>query len=216
MQALLFEGNEIRVETDERGDLWWIAADVCSVLGLENSSRALMRLPESEKGITESNTLRGLQSMLQVNEPGLYRLIFTSQKPEAEAFKLWVFREVLPSIRKTGRYTMTPDSPLPAPAREHAEVSAHLVRVWALARDTDDWLTSADVAHRAAVAPRTARAHLKYLLDLGLLDVLEAHPHHLYRAAPNGKSRHAAAYERLELIASVLQRRQPRLPALER
>lgn len=42
--------------------------------------------------------------MLLVNEPGLYKLIFSSRKPEAETFKDWVFREVLPSIRKTGGY----------------------------------------------------------------------------------------------------------------
>jgi hypothetical protein len=42
--------------------------------------------------------------MLFINEPGLYRLIFKSRKPEAESFKTWVFTEVLPSIRKTGAY----------------------------------------------------------------------------------------------------------------
>jgi hypothetical protein len=42
--------------------------------------------------------------MLTVNEPGLYRLVFQSRKPEAEKFKTWVFTEVLPSIRRTGMF----------------------------------------------------------------------------------------------------------------
>jgi hypothetical protein len=44
--------------------------------------------------------------MLIVNEPGLYRLIFQSRKPEAERFKAWVFNEVLPRIRRAGRYAL--------------------------------------------------------------------------------------------------------------
>ena len=52
------------------------------------------------------DTLGGKQSMTAVNESGLYDLIFQSRKPEAKVFRKWVNGEVLPSIRKTGRYEM--------------------------------------------------------------------------------------------------------------
>jgi prophage antirepressor-like protein len=84
---------------------WFVARDVCVVLGLMNSRQALEAIPLSQKGVTITYTLGGAQRMAIINEPGLYRLIFKSRKPEAEAFQNWVFTEVLPAIRKTGRYS---------------------------------------------------------------------------------------------------------------
>jgi prophage antirepressor-like protein len=83
---------------------WFIAKDVCDVLELTNHRKAVGDLPESEKGVTTGYTPGGKQKMLTVNEPGLYRLVFQSRKPEAEKFKTWVFTEVLPSIRRTGMF----------------------------------------------------------------------------------------------------------------
>lgn len=90
------------------GEIWFVANDVCAALGLDNVSRACSRLDDDEKGITKVNTLGGSQDMLAVNESGLYNLIFTSNKPEAKAFRKWVTSEVLPSIRKTGIYAGKP------------------------------------------------------------------------------------------------------------
>lgn len=86
------------------GEPWFVAKDVCEALELDNVSRAVERLDDDEKGITSIHTLGGEQDMLTVNEPGLYTLILGSRKPEAKAFKRWVTHEVLPAIRKTGRY----------------------------------------------------------------------------------------------------------------
>ncbi len=86
------------------GSPWFVAKDVCAVLGLENKSQAISTLEDDEKGVTISDTLGGSQQMAIVNEPGLYRLIFKSRKAEAKAFQKWVFTEVLPSIRKRGIY----------------------------------------------------------------------------------------------------------------
>lgn len=99
-----FEGREIRTHIDDQGNPWWVAADVCAVLGLEQVSRAISRLDEDEKGVTISNTPGGRQELSTVSESGLYSLILTSRKPDAKRFKKWVTAEVLPSIRKTGRY----------------------------------------------------------------------------------------------------------------
>jgi predicted TIM-barrel enzyme len=65
---------------------------------------SLKEFPADEKGVTTTYTPGGEQEMLTVNEPGLYRLIFQSRKPEAERFKTWVVTDVLPQIRRTGAY----------------------------------------------------------------------------------------------------------------
>ena len=94
----------VRVIFDENGKPWWIAKDVCEVLGIDNPSQALTRLDDDEKGVVLNDTLGGSQRMVTVSESGLYSLILTSRKPGAKEFKKWVTSEVLPSIRKTGGY----------------------------------------------------------------------------------------------------------------
>lgn len=102
-----FDGHEVRMIHID-GVTWFVAADVCKVLGIGNATRAVERLEDDEKGLTTSKTLGGDQEVNVVNEPGLYALIFTSRKPEAKRFKHWVFHEVLPMIRKYGYYTAGP------------------------------------------------------------------------------------------------------------
>jgi len=89
---------------------WFVAGDVCRALDLSDVSVACQNLPDDEKGTRKVCTLGGMQKLLCVTESGLYRLIFRSNKPEAEKFRRWVFHEVLPSIRKTGSYTLS-DTP---------------------------------------------------------------------------------------------------------
>lgn len=86
------------------GEPWFVAKDVCDILGLDNPSMAASRLDDDEKGVSNVDTLGGPQELLTVNESGLYSLAFTSRKPEAKRFRKWVTSEVLPSIRKTGGY----------------------------------------------------------------------------------------------------------------
>lgn len=86
------------------GEPWFVAADVCRALGLGNSSMAVSKLDEDEKGISLIDTLGGEQKLGIVNESGLYALVLSSRKPEAKAFKRWITHEVIPSIRKTGGY----------------------------------------------------------------------------------------------------------------
>ena len=95
------------------GDPWFVAKDVCDILDIKNPSDTLRDFPENERfalDITEAKTMGFLHATAGVNlinEPGVYRLIFQSRKPEAEAFKTWVFAEVLPAIRQTGSYGAT-------------------------------------------------------------------------------------------------------------
>lgn len=99
------EFGEVRVVIID-GEPWFVAADVCRILELDDVSKAVSRLDDDEKGTNLIPTRGGEQSMLIVNEPGLYRLIFSSRKPEAKKFQRWVYHEVLPSIRKTGTYNL--------------------------------------------------------------------------------------------------------------
>lgn len=101
-----FEENPIRIVCGEDGNLWFVAADVCRVLEITNVSQACDDLEDDEKGISITDTLGGPQRKLTVSESGLYSLVFKSRKPEARKFRRWVTKEVLPAIRKTGRYSM--------------------------------------------------------------------------------------------------------------
>jgi prophage antirepressor-like protein len=90
-----------------KGEPWFVAKDVCEVLDLNNSSQAISRLDDDEKGVISSDTPGGKQTLATVNESGLYSLIFQSRKPASRKFKRWVTSEVLPSLRKYGRYVMS-------------------------------------------------------------------------------------------------------------
>ena len=91
---------------------WFVAKEVCEMLGIVNHKSAVANLDEDEKGVDSIYPLEkpkrggGLQKMLIINESGLYTLIFQSRKPFAKAFRKWVTNEVLPNIRKTGCYKL--------------------------------------------------------------------------------------------------------------
>ena len=104
------EFGEIRVLTDNSGDAWFVAMDVCDALNIRTSSIRSI-LDEDEVSTTNDNSIDigGGKSPLIVSEAGLYALVLKSRKPEAKAFKRWVTHDVLPSIRKHGMYA-TPSS----------------------------------------------------------------------------------------------------------
>ncbi len=110
VQTMRFQDHDVQWIRDTRGELWWPAASVCEALGLGNVGQALTRLDADEKKIINLDVLRpGPKGVWSVNESGLYHLILTSRKPEAKAFRRWLTHEVLPELRKTGRYQLTPD-----------------------------------------------------------------------------------------------------------
>lgn len=105
IQAFNFNAVTLRVLTDETGDPWFVAKDVCDILGLENSRKATAELDSDEKNtVTISDGIPGNPNKTIISEPGLYRLIMRSRKPEAREFQRWITHEVLPSIRKHGIY----------------------------------------------------------------------------------------------------------------
>ena len=90
---------------------------------------------------------------------------------------------------------------------EHSEVSKHLLKIWLLLRDSGKSFSNNEIASMTGVSPRTARAHTRYLCDLGLLDVYETFPGHLYRLSDAAEKRNQGAYQRLNDIADLLQSR---------
>ena len=107
-----FGNHEIRTVTDELGEAWFVANDVCEALELENPRDALAKhVDQEDLAKRDTLTLGGLQKLNHVNESGLYALIFGSRKESAKRFKRWVTSEVLPAIRKNGYYVANATNP---------------------------------------------------------------------------------------------------------
>ncbi|MDE6833962.1 MAG: hypothetical protein K2J39_06950, partial [Ruminococcus sp.] len=87
------------------GETWFCGRDVCNALGYRNGSDTIKKHC-NQKGVAKRYTLtkRGSQMMTYINEPNLYRLIAHSKLEKAQEFEIWIFEEVLPTIRKTGGY----------------------------------------------------------------------------------------------------------------
>ncbi len=98
-----FNNQEVRF-VGNANDPWWVAADVCAVLEIANVSDAVGRLDDDEKLISSLPISGQTRDVLCINESGLYSLVLTSRKPQAKAFKKWLTADVIPSIRKTGKY----------------------------------------------------------------------------------------------------------------
>ena len=104
-----FQNKNVRI-FDKKGNPYFSIYDVCKVLDISNSRDATSRLDKDDVGITDTiDSMGRKQKLTIINEGALYQIIFRSRKEEAKAFKKWVTHEVIPSIRKTGKYSI-PDS----------------------------------------------------------------------------------------------------------
>ncbi|MBE2895752.1 hypothetical protein HPC38_02510 [Pasteurellaceae bacterium HPA106] len=104
VQTFNFKSNIVRAELIN-SEPHFCLADVCAVMDIKNSRDVAYRYLD-KKGVVTADTLTngGKQELTFINEPNLYRIIFKSRKAEAVEFQNWVFDEVLPQIRKTGKY----------------------------------------------------------------------------------------------------------------
>ena len=101
------EFGELRT-AERNGETWFCLADICRPLGIRaNDCKGRLREDGTDSIVTVDGAGRKAQ-MIFVNEGNLYRAIFQSRKPVAERFTDWVTEEVLPAIRKTGRYEVQP------------------------------------------------------------------------------------------------------------
>jgi len=105
-QNLNYQNLPVRIITDENEQTWFTAIDICNILEYANPTQALDKLDEDEKKLDSVFHSSGQKRKTwNINESGLYSLILNSSKPEAKRFKKWITNEVLPSIRKAGKYT---------------------------------------------------------------------------------------------------------------
>lgn len=109
IQRFDFKGAALRTLIDENGEPWFVAKDVCDILELNNITEALRPLDDDEKTNFRNSEVaqNGGRAPIIISEPGLYKLIMRSRKPEAKEFQRWVTHEVLPQIRRTGGYIHT-------------------------------------------------------------------------------------------------------------
>ncbi len=103
-QVFSYQNNKIQTTTDENGEPWFVAVDLCDALGLNDTEVSLRKLDDDEKLTRKLYVSGQIREVWTVNESGLYNLIFRSNKPEAKEFRKWVTSTVLPEIRKTGGY----------------------------------------------------------------------------------------------------------------
>ena len=116
LKSFFFRGDEVRVVLDENGEPLFVAKDVAQSLGYSSTNMVTIfqSVPNEWKGSNRIATLGGEQDMLILTEQGLYFFLCRSDKPTARPFQKWLAGEVLPSIRRTGSYSLpTPQAPVP-------------------------------------------------------------------------------------------------------
>lgn len=105
IQRFEFKGESLRALTNMAGEPWFVLKDCMSILDLGNPTETVKMFDDDEFSTTEViDSIGRRQQAYIISEPGLYRLVMRSRKPEAKEFQRWVTHEVLPSIRKHGAY----------------------------------------------------------------------------------------------------------------
>lgn len=127
-----FEENPVRIVM-VAGDPWFVANDLAAALGYRMASDMARNLDEDERGTHIVRTLGGEQEMTIISESGMYACVLKSRREEAKRFRKWVTAEVLPALRKTGRYEMHDLDPAPAQALDmdpvRLQAGANVVRL---------------------------------------------------------------------------------------
>ena len=150
-----FTGQQVRVVVDEHGEPQFVVADVARILGYRDAANAARLVESDERGYSDVSTPGGTQTVLTVNESGLYALVFRSNRPDAITFRRWITGEVLPAIRKTGSYgtPALPDITTPAGVLAMAEQFAETARALVASQEE-----VAALAPRAEVGDRLMNA----------------------------------------------------------
>ena len=165
-----FEENSIRaILIDD--EPWFIARDICSSIELGDTSKATSRLDDDEK-LTRTLFVSGqTRNVTLINESGLYSLILTSRKDEAKRFKKWITKDALPSIRKTGGYSITPQLPqtfaealqLAADQARQLEIAAPKAEYFDKVAERSNLLNATQVAQKVQMSAMKMNKHLDEL-----------------------------------------------------
>lgn len=125
----------IRSLVDDNGNPWFVGKDVAAALGYKEPTKAAReKVDPEDRGVSKMDTPSGEQEMIIINESGLYSLVLSSKLPSAKEFKRWVTSEVLPTLRKTGSYTIHKEvdkEELAVRAQEARVASANLLKALA-------------------------------------------------------------------------------------
>ncbi|QEW27835.1 BRO-N domain-containing protein [Roseovarius indicus] len=161
-EIIPFDFEEQAVRVVMRGeDPWFVAADVCRVLEIQNATDVVKRLDEDEVTL---DTIEGNHRPTNlINESGLYALVLTSRKEQAKRFRKWITAEVLPAIRRHGRYEL--------PGARSSDVAGDGDFLGMTFREAELWLQSV----REARLTRGRRAAIR-LWDRSPLPVLTDGP----------------------------------------
>lgn len=136
------------------GEPWLVGKDVAEILGFKNPRQALAsNVDDEDRGVHAVDTPSGVQNMAVINESGLLSLVLCSKLPSAKAFKHWVTKEVLPSIRKTGGYQQKPMTQLEIIAAQAQALVDHERRMNAIEETTKALDEKIDAAADAFMAP---------------------------------------------------------------
>jgi prophage antirepressor-like protein len=121
-----FADLDVRTAIDEHNEVWFCAKDICEILDIDWTGHTLDNMPEKCKLMVKLTTSFGEKDTNFINETGLYRLIFRSNKPKAEQFADWVYEEVLPTIRKHGFYGTLPPKDYIAVVKQISQLTDQL------------------------------------------------------------------------------------------
>lgn len=117
--------GKIRVTTDSNGNPLFCLVDICTSIGIVNHRNVKNRLDKDDVYLIDTPTSGGLQSIIYVTESGMYDVILRSDSPKAKPFKKWVTGDVLPTIRKTGSYSIQPQFDVPQSFSEALMLAAN-------------------------------------------------------------------------------------------
>lgn len=110
LTSYTFHSNKIRTLTVENGEIIFCLADVCKTLALGQTNKTANQIKEEFEGVELNSaplqTAGGVQNLIFITEPQLYFVMMRSRAKVAHEFRQWIVNEVLPSIRKTGTYTI--------------------------------------------------------------------------------------------------------------
>lgn len=165
LEVFQYADREVRTISID-GELWFVLADICGVLGIANSGNVAARLDEADIRQADISSGGQRRSVTIVSESGMYEVVIRSDKPEARRFRWWVTHEVIPAIRRTGTYAVeTPEQLMARAVVQAQEIIARKdEQIAALAPMAEAWEEIADAGTDYAVrdvAPMLSRAGIE-------------------------------------------------------
>ncbi|MBE7952863.1 phage antirepressor KilAC domain-containing protein [Microbacterium sp. R1] len=147
LEVFRYSDRDVRTVSVD-GEVWFVLADICGVLGVANVGNVAARLDEADIRQADISSGGQRRAVTIVSESGMYEVVIRSDKPEARRFRWWVTHEVIPAIRRTGTYTVeTPEQLMARAVVQAQEIIARKdeqIAVLAPRAEAWDELASAD------------------------------------------------------------------------